>query len=78
MPDTTVLRKQVKKFVEKANERELKIIYQLFEIDRESDWWPEISKEHQIAIKEAIAEADKGEVIPHQEMVKKYRKWLKK
>jgi hypothetical protein len=78
MPDTTVLRKQVKKFVEKANEKELKIIYQLFEIDNESDWWPEISKEHQTAIKEAIAEADKGDVIPHQEMVKKYRKWLKK
>jgi hypothetical protein len=78
MPDTTVLRKQVKKFVEKANEKELKIIYQLFEIDKDSDWWPEISKEHQAAVKEAIAEADKGEVIPHQEMVKKYRKWLKK
>ena len=78
MPDATVLRKQVKKFVERANERELKIIYQLFEMDKESDWWPEISKEHQTAIKEAITEADKGEVIPHQEMVKKYRKWLKK
>ena len=76
MPDTDVLRKQVKKFVEKANEKELKIIYQLFEIDKDSDWWPEISKEQQAAVKEAIAEVDKGEVIPHQEMVKKYRKWL--
>ncbi len=78
MADTTVLRKQVKKFVDKANEKELSMIYRLFEIEKQSDWWPEISKEHQKAIKEALTEADKGDVIPHEEMVKKYRKWLKK
>ena len=78
MPGTTVLRKQVRKFIDKAGEKELKIIYQLFEMDKENDWWPEIGKEHQNAIKEALIEADKGDVIPHREMVKKYRKWLKK
>ena len=78
MPDTAVLRKHVKKFVDKANERELRMIYRLFEMNNEVDWWPEIGREHQKAIKEGLAQADKGEVIPHHEMVKKYRKWLKK
>jgi hypothetical protein len=78
MPDTTILRKRVRKFIDKADEKELRMIYRLFEIDKEDDWWPEISKEHQKAIKEAIREADRGDVISHEEMVKKYRKWLKK
>jgi hypothetical protein len=78
MTGSSVLKKQVKKFVENASNKDLKIIYNLFEINRQDDWWKEISKEHQQAIKEAIAEADKGKVIPHSEMIKKYRKWLKK
>lgn len=78
MATASILKKQVKKFVDTASEKELKIIYNLFEINKQEDWWDDISKEHQNAVKEAIAEADKGLVIPHAEMEKKYRKWLKK
>lgn len=77
MPDHSVLRKQIKLFVEKADERDLRIIYNLFEMKNE-DWWNEISQQHKSAIKEAITEANKGEVLQHTQMVKKYRKWLKK
>jgi predicted transcriptional regulator len=78
MASSSVLKKQVKKFVENASDRELKMIYQLFEISRQDDWWNEIDKEHQRQIKEAIKEADTGKVIPHAEMAKRYKKWLKK
>lgn len=77
MVNRSVLRKQVKHLVESADEKTLRIIYNLFEI-REEDWWNEISKEHQTSIEEAIKEADSGKVIPHSEMQKMYRKWLKK
>lgn len=78
MSGTAVLKKQVKKFVDNASEKELKMIYNLFELNKQDDWWNEISKDQQKAITEAIAEADQGKVMPHAEMVKKYRKWLKK
>lgn len=78
MPNTTILKKQVKKFVDNASDRDLRLIYNLFEINKEEDWWKGISKEHQKAVKDAITEADKGQVIPHSAMVKKYSKWLKK
>lgn len=78
MAATSVLKRQVKKFVDKASDKELRMIYNLFEINKEEDWWGVISKEHQKAVKDAIEEADKGQVIPHSEMVKKYSKWLKK
>ncbi len=78
MSETSILKKQVKKFVEKASDKDLKLIYNMFEMNKQNDWWDEIDKGHQKEIKEAVAEADKGQVIPHLEMVKKYRKWLKK
>lgn len=75
---SAILKKQVKKFVEKASDKDLRLIYNLFEMNKQSDWWDEIDTTHQKEIKEAVAEADKGQVIPHAEMMKKYRKWLKK
>lgn len=77
MTSNSVLRKQVKQFVEEADEKTLRIIYNLFETQKD-DWWSVISEEHKSAINQAIAEANQGKVIPHSEMVKKYRKWLKK
>jgi hypothetical protein len=78
MAATSILKKQVKRFVDKASEKELRMIYSIFELSKEEDWWLLISKEHQAAIKDAIEEADTDQVIPHSEMVKKYSKWLKK
>ena len=78
MSGNSVLRRQVKDLVEHADEKTLRIIYNLFEINKQEDWWNEISDEEREAVKEAINEADKGKVIPHLEMEKLYRKWLKK
>lgn len=43
-------------------------------IDDQKDWWDEISKEQQHAIDKALAEVKAGKVIPHDEVMKKYRK----
>lgn len=34
----------------------------------EVDWWEEISNEEREAIEEGIAEADRGELVPHEEV----------
>ncbi|MGC4035008.1 MAG: hypothetical protein QM764_03530 [Chitinophagaceae bacterium] len=78
MAAVSVLKKQVKKFVENASENDLKLIYNLFELNKKEDWWNEITKDHQQHIKEAIADANAGRTIPHADMVKQYKKWLKK
>jgi len=44
--------------------------------DRESDWWDTISEEEREEIEQGLREADKGEVTPHEEVIKKYKKWL--
>lgn len=40
------------------------------------DWWDEISVEEKSEIEEGIAQADRGELVPHEEVMKKYQKWL--
>jgi thiamine pyrophosphate-dependent acetolactate synthase large subunit-like protein len=42
----------------------------------ESDWWDDLSEEEKAEIEQGLAEADRGEVIPHEEVMKKYKKWL--
>jgi len=42
----------------------------------QTDWWDTISDEERAEIEQGLAEADRGEVIPHEEVMKKYQKWL--
>lgn len=44
-------------------------------LDRKTDWFDELSKEQQIDVMEGLAEADRGELIPHAEVVKLFGKW---
>ncbi len=45
-------------------------------IATKTDWWDIISDEERAEIKEGLAEADRGEVITHEEVMAKYKKWL--
>ena len=40
------------------------------------DWWDTISEEERIEIMQGLSEEDKGEVIPHEKVMDKYKKWL--
>jgi predicted transcriptional regulator len=43
---------------------------------KQADWWNTISEEEREEIMQGIAEADRGELIPHDEVMAKYKKWL--
>lgn len=42
------------------------------------DWWDDISKEQQEAIDKSLVEMKAGKVLPQNDVLKKYKKWLKK
>lgn len=44
----------------------------------QQDWWDEIGEEQQQAIDKSLAEMKAGKLTPHGEVMKKYKKWLKK
>ena len=43
---------------------------------KEVDWWDEISAEEKREIEEGLRQADNGELIPDEEVMSKYDKWL--
>ena len=61
-----------------AGVRDMGIIKEFINLkkSKEVDWWNTISAEERAEILEGIAQADKGEVIPHEEVMEKYKKWL--
>jgi predicted transcriptional regulator len=47
-------------------------------MEEQEYWWEVISAEQQTAIDKAFAEMKAGKLTPHDELIKKYKKWLKK
>ena len=45
----------------------------IFKKEKGSDWWDEISEGERAAIEKGLAEADRGELIPHEEGMKEVR-----
>jgi len=45
----------------------------IFKKEKGADWWDEISEAERNAIEESIAEADRGELLPHAEVMKEVR-----
>lgn len=43
--------------------------------NRKADWFDELSDEQQKDVLEGLAQADRGETIPHAEAVKLFGKW---
>ena len=47
-----------------------------FKMKKEVDGWEEISAGERKEIEEGLRQADNGELIPHEEVMSKYKKWL--
>jgi predicted transcriptional regulator len=72
------LKKEVKKYIDHADERMLKAVYAMLEADQDEDWWSKISEGEREAIQIGIKQMKEGKTTPHEEVMKKYSKWLTK
>lgn len=78
MDTTEALRKQVKKYIAVADEKSLRMVQAILEIEQEQDWWDTMPDNVRKSVELAIKESDEGNVVPHEEVMKMYRQWLKK
>ena len=53
-------------------------MYRFFDVENKDDWWNEITEDQKKLINTGLAQLDKGEGVPHKDVMKKYAKWLKK
>jgi predicted transcriptional regulator len=70
------MRKEVKQYIDAADEKVVKMVHAMLEVQQEEDWWDELPLEVRGEIDEALADLDKGKGIPHEEVMKKYKKWF--
>ena len=81
------LRKEVKQYVDSADEKALRMVKAILEIEQEEDEdesllepenWDDLPKELQLSIEQGIKDADEGRVISHDDIKKMYSQWFKK
>lgn len=60
----------IERLMQTQDEEILKQVKELLGIT-DKDWWDEISQAEQEAIQKGIAQLDKGEGIPHEQVMKK-------
>lgn len=46
--------------------------------EQQVDWWNEIEAEEKAEIEEGLAQADRGEVLSHEEAMSRYQQWRSK
>jgi predicted transcriptional regulator len=78
MKGVSILREEVKQYIDMADEKVVKMIHAMLEVEHESDWWDELGDETKSSIEQGLKDARAGRVISHDVVMKKYRKWLSK
>lgn len=76
MDEVTIMKKKVKKYLDTADEKVVRMIYAMLEVNAEKDWWDDLSDEAKASIERGLKDAETGNVTPHKEVMKKYKKWL--
>ena len=78
MSTVTSLRRDVKKYIETADDRVVKMVHAMLEADKETDFWDELPASVKADVKIALKQSDQGKGKPHSEVMKKYKKWITK
>jgi len=72
------IRKQVKKYIDEADNTTVKMIHAMLETQQQSDWWDDLPENVQEEIDSAIEDLDQGKGVPHKKMKEMYPQWFKK
>lgn len=78
MTEVNILKKQVKKYIDTADEKVVKMVHAMLEINAEKDWWDDLPEDVKSEIAEAQKELDKGKGISHVKVKKLYSQWFPK
>ena len=45
---------------------------------QDESWWEELPDEIKLSVEKGLKQSESGQTIPHEEVMKRYGKWLKK
>ncbi|MCY7291574.1 MAG: hypothetical protein LH615_05260 [Ferruginibacter sp.] len=72
------MRREVKKYIDTADVKVVKMVHAMLEVDAENDWWDTMPDAVKADVEAALMESEKGHTIPHADIQKRYQKWIVK
>lgn len=78
MTTTEALRKQVKKYIDNADEKSLRMVQAILEIEQQQDFWDTLPQRAKDDVAEALLQSDRGEGKSTADVMKKYQQWRTK
>ena len=79
MNDVETLKSEVKKYIDRADEKVLKMVHAMLEVDaEENNWRNEIPDNVKDEINVALNDLDNGKGIPYAEVKKIHPQWFPK
>lgn len=72
------MRQEVKKYIDNADPKVVRMMHAMLEADAENSWWEAMPDDVRADVEAALKESEGGSVIPHEEIQKRYQKWLAK
>ncbi len=72
------LRREVKKYIDEADIKVVKMLHAMLEVDADLDWWDTMPNNIKVDVETALKQSESGKVIPHADVQKLYKKWIVK
>jgi len=73
-----IMRKEVKDLIDHADEQVIQQVYDILEGEESNQWWEKMPENIKSEVRASIAQADRGELITHEDMKKKHPEWFTK
>ncbi len=75
-----VLVKEINHYLEQLNNHQKKVVLSVVKTfaHEENDWWDRMEDAAQESIQRGLNQLKEGKGIPHEEVMRKYEKWLSK
>ncbi len=78
MNSEKLMRQEVKKYIDTADVKVVKMIHAMLEVDADDGWWDSMPDKIKTSVEKALVESENGNVTPHAEIQKRYKKWIVK
>lgn len=78
MEEIMSLREEVKTMIDKADEKTIRMMYAMLEVDADNDWWNELNDEEKKEMDTAIEESEnKDNLVPYETFQSEFNTWRK-
>lgn len=70
------IRKEIKQYIDKADDKTVRMIHAMLEVDAETNWWETMPESIKADVQTALSQADSDNIISHDQVKKKYPQWF--